>query len=96
MKIKEQFHYDDLTGTFTEIQTHDVNPVLENVAALKSSGIIGSKDKKHVARIPSALLEVWVKEAGLRFDDHEAVRDLMLKKILSGDYPKLRPWEGTF
>jgi hypothetical protein len=38
----------------------------------------------------------WCKDAGIRWDDIEARKEIVRKKILSGDFDKLRVWKGTF
>jgi len=96
MKIAERLEYDPDTDTLTEIQTHDPNPILKSVADLKSAGIIGDSEKRHVGRVPFFVLEMWVREAGVRFDDQDAVAEVLHKKLMSGDFNALRPWEGTY
>jgi len=39
---------------------------------------------------------MWCDEEGIKWSDIEARRDVMKKKILSGDFDKLRVWKGTF
>lgn len=53
-------------------------------------------DSWHVARIDKHVLEKWVKEAGLRFDDRHAVRELIKRKLLDGDNAAFRVKSGTF
>lgn len=96
MKINERLHFDDATDTLTTVATHDVGPVLESVKRLQSAGLTGNIEKRHVGRVPMAVLEAWVREAGVRFDDHQAVKEVMHKKLLSGEFNGLRPWGGTY
>jgi hypothetical protein len=96
MKIAERFHYDDLTDTMTMIETHDPTPVLDSVQRLKSAGREGFGENKHVGRVPHFLLEQWIREAGVRFDDTAAVKEVLRKKLLSGEFNNLRPWTGTY
>jgi hypothetical protein len=39
---------------------------------------------------------MWLKEAGVRWDDHEAKKQIIRKKLLSGDFAAFRVWEGTY
>ena len=96
MKISERLEYDELTDTLTEIQTHDVTPVLKSVERMKSLDLTGNIEKRHVGRIPFALLEIWVREAGVRFDDQDAVAEVLHKKLQSGEFNALRPWTGSY
>lgn len=80
-------------------RTFDFTGAIERVTEIKSHGVIGmgnGADNKLVGSIPMWLLNEWIKEAGLTWDDNEAVQDMMRKKLLSGDFNKLRAWEGTF
>lgn len=94
MQVAERY-FDD-NGKLIVVETHDPTQTLDQVAAMKSAGHVGFSENRHVGRIPFFLLEQWVDEAGIRFDDQEAVRDLLTKKLLSGEFDKLRPWTGTF
>lgn len=61
----------------------------------KSSNSFGS-DWKHVGDIHPAMVTNWLKEAGVAWTDHEAVKDVIKKKLMSGEFAKLRDWEGTW
>lgn len=50
----------------------------------------------HVGHIPMELMAIWIKEAGLKWEDTQAVSDLVRKKLLSGEYANLRPHQGSF
>lgn len=79
--------------------TFDMQPNLDSVSALKSSGKVNGalgKDAWHVARIDKRMLDKLVKEAGLRWDDTEAVRDLIDRLLNDGTLSKLRVHEGRF
>ena len=93
MKIAERAFDDD--GKLIIQQTHDPNPVLDSVGRIKSAGITGRGENKLVGRIPMYLVNEWMKEAGIRWDD-PAGKDVIRKKLLSGEFSALRPWEGTF
>ena len=95
-KLNEEWIYEDVGDRLIVKQTHDPNPILDSVAAMKSDGITGTSDKRHVGRVPFFLIEQWVNDAGLSFDDTDAVQDLMHKKLLSGEFNALRPWQGSY
>ena len=96
MKLNEQWAYDDAADRLLIKETHDVQPVLDGVAALKSAGLTGTAERRHVGRVPFAVLENWVREAGVSFDDPEAVKEVMHRKLLSGEFSKFRIWEGEY
>jgi len=98
-KISERFEYDELTGQSTLIQTYDVEPVIESVPIVRDVGVTPMSDSKHVARIPPALATQWAQEAGIDFstpDSWDKMREVIHRKILSGDFEKLRPWTGSY
>jgi len=41
------------------------------------------------------LLSQWLKEAGVSWGSKEA-KDVIKRKMLSGDFDKLRNWQGTY
>lgn len=94
MKTAERYFEDN--GKLVIVETHDPTETLEQVSALKSGGHVGFSENRHVGRVPFYLLEQWLDEAGVRFDDQSAVKEVLHKKLLSGDFDKLRPWTGSY
>lgn len=94
MQIAERY-FDD-NGKLIIQETHDPTPYLEQVAALKSAGLTGFSEHRHVGRVPNFLLEQWLQEAGVSFTDTQAVKDVIKRKLLSGEFNNLRPWTGTY
>jgi hypothetical protein len=43
-----------------------------------------------------ALLNVWLKEAGVQWTDTQAVKDVLKRKLMSNEFRDLRVWEGTY
>lgn len=95
MKIGEQFIDGDGT-TFHVKQTFDPNPVLDEVKALRQNGVKRFGESVHVGRIPAWLVTIWLKEAGVRWDDSTARNEIINKKLQSGDYSAFRNWEGRY
>lgn len=98
-KINERFEYDELTGESTLIQTYDVDPTLKRVEMLREVGTTPMSDARHVGTIPMALMQEWCREAGIDFSKEgawDAANEVMHKKILSGEFDKLRVWTGTY
>ena len=94
MKLAERAFADD--GKLVIVETHDPTPVLDQVAAMKSAGRVGFSENRHVGRIPNFLLESWLIETGLSYSDTAAVKDLVKRKMLSGEFNNLRPWLGSY
>jgi hypothetical protein len=96
MKIGEKIHHEDGGNTLVVEKIYDNEPYLDEVKAIKEAGLGQTGEKRLVGRIPLHILSQWIKEAGLRWDDHDAVREVIKRKMLSGDFDKLRVWEGTY
>ena len=93
-KISEQVFVD---GTKLIVkETHDLAPVLESAAELRSHGHLGFSENRHVARVPMALLAQWARDAGIKWDDQPAMQDMLARKLMSGEFSKFRVWEGKF
>jgi len=94
MKLAEKYWVQDDKLIIQE--THDPNPVLDSVRTLKNENRTGFSDHKHVGRVPTWMIEMWCREAGVSFTDQQAVKDIVHRKLLSGEYNALRPWTGTY
>ena len=87
---------DDEGSKFVVRKTYDFTPVEDSVRALRDAGAVGTKDSWFVGRIPGPLISLWLKEAGVSWDNREAVQEIIRRKLLSGEYNTLRPHTGTF
>ena len=52
-------------------------------------------ESRLAGEIPLHIVETWAKEAGIKWDD-PAMKDVIKRKLLSGDFDKFRVWKGTF
>ena len=95
MKIGERIHHEDGGKTLVVESIYDNEPLLESVKALKDSGVGQTGDYRHVGRIPMYLLTQWLKEAGVHWGSQEA-KEVIRRKMLSGEFDKLRNWEGSY
>lgn len=92
---KERFFTQD--GKLVYHKQTDPTPVLENVKQLRDASVQAPlSDSVHVARLDAHVVEMWVKEAGLKWDDRSAVRDLIKRKLLDSDNAAFRVWQGTY
>lgn len=96
MKIAEEMVYDHDTKKFIHKKTHDWSHAVKYAKANKelSGGVLG--ENRLVGTVPRSLVMEWLKEAGVKWDDHQARADVIKKKMLSGEFDKLRVWEGTY
>jgi hypothetical protein len=94
MKIGEKF-IDNHDGTFVVHQQFNNQPYLDRVKAIQelNGGVLG--ESRLAGEIPLHIVEMWAKEAGIKWDD-PAMKDVIRRKLLSGDFDKFRVWKGTF
>ncbi len=82
------------------IQTSfDMQPNIDSAQALRSSGLVNGamgSDARHVARIDKRMIHHLCVQEGIAWGDHEAVRDMIDRKLKDGTLAKLRVWEGSF
>ena len=78
-------------------KTFDANPMLEDAKHARevTENSFGS-DYKHVGNVDMGLLGAWLKEAGVSWDDTEAVKDVLKRKLMSNEFSALRVWEGSY
>jgi hypothetical protein len=53
-------------------------------------------DYKHVGNVDMGLLGIWLKEAGVSWDDTPAVKEVLKRKLMSNEFSALRVWEGSY
>lgn len=75
---------------------HDFQAELDRVAELRSAQAFGMGDNRLVGSIPMELADMWLKEAGVAWHDKHAVNEVFRRKLLDGEFSKLRVHEGTF
>jgi hypothetical protein len=96
-KIKEEILYDNQFDKIIVKKSYDDQAELDRVAQIrKDSGInkFGS-DYKFVGSVPTHLISEWLKEAGVAWDD-PARADVIKKKMLSGEFDRLKAWKGKY
>ena len=96
-KIKEEILYDNQYDKLILKKTYDDQAELDRVNEIrKNSGInkFGS-DYKFVGSVPTHLISEWLKEAGISWDD-PARADVIKKKMLSGEFDRLKAWKGKY
>jgi CRISPR/Cas system-associated protein Csx1 len=53
-------------------------------------------DYKYLGNIDMNLVANWLKEAGVQWHDTHAVNEVINRKLMDGEFNKLRAWEGTW
>ena len=94
MKIAEKF-IDNHDGTFVVQRQFHNDPYLKRAEELRQE--MGGKfgESRLAGTIPMHLVEQWAKEAGVKFGGEE-MKEVIRKKLLSGDFDKLRVWHGSY
>jgi hypothetical protein len=92
-KIAERWEQDG--DKLIHIKTQDWNPMLDRAEELRQNGNADFGESKLVGVVDAALVGEWLKEAGIAWDD-PAVDDVIKRKMLSGEFDKLRVWQGTY
>ena len=77
-------------------QRHDVSQSLRDAQVAKDAGIGMSGENRLVGFVDGAVLGAWLKEAGVAWSDTEAAKEVVKKKMMSGEFSKLRVWEGSY
>tara|TARA_R110000824_G_scaffold198332_1_gene382306 strand:- start:202 stop:492 length:291 start_codon:yes stop_codon:yes gene_type:complete len=96
MKTKEQVRYNRKEDTIEVVRTFDNQPSLNRAEDLRKAKIGMTGDNRLVGSIPLNIMAQWCKEAGVKWDDIEARKEVVKKNILSGEFDKFRVWQGTF
>jgi len=91
--------FDDWDGGEEVVHFHqhqECQPILDDLANRRSADMIGTDDHRHVGSVPFVLLEKWLMEAGVSFSDGKAVQEVVKRKLMDGEFRKLRAWEGAY
>lgn len=94
-KISEQYKFEG--DEIVVKQTYDASHMLKDAQHARevTENSFGS-DYKHVGNVDVALVNVWLKEAGVSWTDTNAVNDVLKKKLMSNEFSALRVWEGKW
>lgn len=95
-KVGEKIWYDETSGKMIHQKQHDFTQEMRMAAAARE--LHGGKqgENRLVGVIPTALINEWLKAAGVDWSDHGAVQEIIKRNILSGEFDKFRVWKGTY
>lgn len=76
-------------------QKHDVAETLRMAALIRQAREANVRqaiqnDWIPLGVVPGVMARDWANEAGVRMDDHEAMQDVLKRKLLDGQFSKLR------
>lgn len=95
MKLGEKWLDDHSEGKVVLRRTFDPTPYIERAAIGREARPVSS-EMAYAGSIPGYLLDEWMKEAGLTMDQWDEVKDMLRKKLQSGDYNLLRGDERLY
>jgi hypothetical protein len=79
---------------YIERNSQDIEPVVEAVRALQNSNAVGTSEMRHAAKIPTSVIENYIKANGITF--HEFMANPVHAKAMLNDpaLSGLRIWKG--
>jgi len=69
-------------------RSQDVQAILDYNKEKQIAGTKAHSEMRHVGQIPFVVVEMWLKESGLRLGSQEFAQ-YVKKKLMSGDFSKL-------
>ena len=93
-KIAERIFEED--GKIVVQETHDFNSAIETAKVLRSHGMDRFGESNLVGVVPFKIWCEWAKEAGVRFDDKEGMKEVLKRKLLDPDFSHFRVWGGKY
>ena len=96
MKIGEKVHVDENKQQIVVENIYSNQPYLDRVEEIRKRGLGQDGESRLAGSIPIHLLKEVCDKLGVKWDDIEARKDVVIKMLLSGDFDKLRVWKGKF
>lgn len=69
-------------------RSQDVQAILDYNKEKQIAGTKAHSEMRHVGQIPFVVVEMWLRESGLKLGSQEFT-EYVKKKLMSGDYSKL-------
>lgn len=94
MKLSERVRVD---GDSVTVHRQFANsPYITKAAQLREAGVGQTGEHRLAGIVPVHVLNEWLREAGVDWSDTHAARDVVRRKLLSGEFDKLRVWDGRY
>lgn len=77
-------------------QQHDISGQMRRVEAMREVNVAPLAESVCLGSVPAVIVNEWLKEAGVTWDDTEAAREVLMRKLRDGDWAKFRVYEGRF
>ena len=92
MDIQTKIHVNDGNVTFERVQ--DCTAIAEHAQALHKEGHHGSNDMRHVASIPMVMVEKYINDKGISFEEFMANRVHIKAMVNDPALAAFRVWGG--
>ena len=93
MKIAERAFFEDENLVIKK--TFSADQALETAKAMRDSGLGFTGEHRCIGIIPEGMIEKWADEAGVSLSD-PAMQQVIKRKMLSGEFDRLRVWGGNY
>lgn len=97
--LKKKFYFEhDSDGEDKLIQknTFSAQGALDDARYCRDAGVGQIGEKKLVGMIPIEMVELWLREAGVKMSDTHAASEVLKKKLMDSENNKFRVWEGSY
>ena len=98
-KVKEDIFFEhnaDGVDSMVIKNTFSADRALADARLCRDAGKENFGDSKLVATLPMELITVWLKSAGVSWDDSQAVQEVIKKNLLDSSNSKFRVWDGKY
>ena len=91
-ELKSIIEFED--GKLILGSTQDCTPIAEAAKALHNEGLHGSKDVKHVAKIPAVIVEQYCNDYGITYRDFMQDTAHIRRLVNDPKNSSFRVWKG--
>lgn len=88
-----QFHFHD--GAMTVQRSQDCTAIAEDAKARSSSGLTGSSEMKHAARIPLVMVEKYCNDNKIEFSEFMQNNEHIRRVLNDPAMSHFRIWKGA-
>jgi len=92
MDLATKFHLHD--GIMTVQRTQDCTAIAEDAKSRHNEGVHGSKDMRHVARIPFVMIEKYLNENNITYAEFAASPEHKMRLLVDPELSHFRIWGG--
>ena len=98
-KVKEDIYFENSSDNVDSLvvkNTFSADRALADARLCRDAGKENFGDSKLIATLPMELITVWLKQAGVKWSDSQAVQDVIKSKLLDSSNSQFRVWGGKY